>query len=205
MTVGTFDSAWHLVQAKTANLATARTAVGPANTSPAEMWSNSNALNSAGTGGTYNNDTNTSYTNMWNGLENTVLQYPLPGDGQRIPGHVPQGVIFIVTDGVRDEAIGNNVNNRWIDQMQTSSITPDWCALAKSYNFRIAILYTSYFPLPTNSFYNANVAPFQSVISQNLSNCASAGLFKEVSTDGDISGALSSLFQAAVATAHIIQ
>jgi Flp pilus assembly protein TadG len=202
MAIGTFNTAWRTVQTKTADLAAAKIAAGPTNTSPAEMWSNSYSLNTAGNGGVYSNDTDTSYTNMWAGL-NTIAT--LPGDGQRLPGHNPQGVIFIVTDGVRDEAVGGNVDNRYIAQLEKPAVDPAYCEYAKSLNFRIAILYTSYFPLPTNSFYNQNVAPFQTQISTNLQACASPGLFSEVSTGGDISAALQQLFASAVATAHLTQ
>lgn len=211
MAVATFDTNFNVLQAKTANLSTARTAAGTA-TVPT-MWSNGNALSSDGNSGVANNDTNTNYTNMWNGLENFVT---LPGGGTRVPGDNPQGVIFLVTDGVRDEAVSGNINNRWIGELERPTSTmpyvtapsaadPQWCELAKNYGFRIAILYTSYLPLPSNSFYNSNVAPFQSEISRNLQSCASPGLFSEVSTDGDISAALAALFQAAVATAHLTQ
>ena len=40
-------------------------------------------------------------------------------------------------------------------------------------------------------------------ISPTAQACASPGLFTEVSTDGDISGAMQKLFNAAVMTAHL--
>ena len=49
--------------------------------------------------------------------------------------------------------------------------------------------------------YNGYIAPFQPNIAANLQNCASPGLFFQVSTDQDISGALTQLFNVAVATA----
>ena len=65
------------------------------------------------------------------------------------------------------------------------------------------MLYTTYYPLPTNAWYNQYVAPFQSQISSQLQSCASPGLYYEVQTGGDISAALNSLFQEAVATIHL--
>ena len=61
------------------------------------------------------------------------------------------------------------------------------------------------FPLPTNSWYNAHVAPYQSSIGTTLQNCASSGLFYEVGLGQNISAALNELFQSAVASAHLTQ
>jgi hypothetical protein len=56
------------------------------------------------------------------------------------------------------------------------------------------VLYTVYLPLPTNSWYNQRIAPFQSQISPNMQSCASPGLFFSVTTDGDISAGLQQFF-----------
>jgi hypothetical protein len=69
----------------------------------------------------------------------------------------------------------------------------------------IAVLYTAYLPLPTNSWYNSWISPFQSQISTNMQNCASPGLFFSVTTDGDITAAMQALFQQAIAAARLSQ
>jgi len=79
------------------------------------------------------------------------------------------------------------------------------CAAIKAHNIRIAFLYLTYNPLPTNTFYNQNIASFQPSIATAAQNCASPGLYEQVSTDGDVSAALNSLFQTAVATAHLTE
>jgi Flp pilus assembly protein TadG len=211
MSIASFDSAYKTLQSKTSDFAAAKTAAGKAVIAP--MYSNSYALASNGTSGVYNNDTSTSFTAMTNGLA-TVLT--TPGNGTNASGDKPQGIIFIVTDGVRDEAVNGDVNNRWIGQLERPAskypysrspytLDPAVCESNKAQGFRIAILYTSYLPLPTNSFYNGNVKPFQTEITPNLQACASPGLFSEVSTDGDISAALAQLFQAAVSSAHLLK
>ncbi len=75
----------------------------------------------------------------------------------------------------------------------------------KNRGIRIAVLYTVYLPLPTNPWYNQWIAPFQSQIGTNRQSCASPGLFFSVTTDGDITAAMTQLFNAAVATAHLTQ
>jgi len=80
-----------------------------------------------------------------------------------------------------------------------------YCTTVKNRGIRIAVLYTTYLPLPTNSWYNTYIAPFQSQIAGNMQNCASPGLYFQVSTDQDISAAMNALFQQAVATARLTQ
>jgi hypothetical protein len=109
--------------------------------------------------------------------------------------------LFIVTDGVNDESLSGNRRIYGIDTLLSSP--NDYCSVIKARGIRIAFLYLTYNPLPTNSFYNANVAPFQPQIATDASNCASPGLFFQVSTDGDVTAAMTALFQKAVSTAHL--
>ena len=67
------------------------------------------------------------------------------------------------------------------------------------------MLYTEYLPLPTNSWYNDWIAPFQSDIEPNIESCASPGLFFQVTTDGDITAAMQTLFQEAISSARLSQ
>jgi len=87
-----------------------------------------------------------------------------------------------------------------------------WCTTVKNRGIRIAVLYTEYLQLPTNSWYNQWIAPFDtpdpstSEIATNLKQCASPGLFYDVQSGGDITAALNALFQLVVATAaHLTQ
>ena len=75
----------------------------------------------------------------------------------------------------------------------------------KNRGILIAVLYTAYLPLPTNSWYNQWIAPFQSQIGPNMQSCASPGLYFQVTTDGDITAAMQALFEQAVATARLKQ
>jgi Flp pilus assembly protein TadG len=140
----------------------------------------------------WNNDTITNYTNAMTQI-NSIM--PNPGNGTNQPGDTPQEVMFFVTDGVEDEAVGGS---RVQSLMDTS-----YCTTIKNRGIRIAVLYTTYLPLPTNAWYNSYVAPFQPNIGTNLQNCASSGLYFQVSTDQSISAALAQLFATAVATAHL--
>ena len=119
---------------------------------------------------------------------------PAPGGGTNNLGDTPQEFLFLVTDGVVDD----NNNGREMIAMGGS-----WCTTIKNRGIKIAVLYTTYNPLPTNSFYNQYISPFQPSISTTLQACATPGYFYEVNVGGDISAALNSLFQQAVGTAHL--
>jgi Flp pilus assembly protein TadG len=146
--------------------------------------------------GTSNSDTDTNYDAAMTGI--TALM-PTPGNGTNQAGDTPQEILFIVTDGVEDE----NVNGS--RQQSTMTGNQDYCTPLKNKGIKIAILYTEYFPLPTNSWYNTYIAPIQPSIGTQLESCASSGLYYEVGLGQDISAALEELFQEAVASAHLTQ
>ena len=120
-----------------------------------------------------------------------------PGQGTGNSGDTPQEVLFIISDGVVDESVSGN---RRMDPINT---LVDNCTAVKAHGIRIAFLYLTYNPLPTNSFYNSNIAPFQPNIATAAQACASPGLYTEVNTGGDITGALNNLFTLAVQTARL--
>jgi Flp pilus assembly protein TadG len=140
----------------------------------------------------WNNDTITNYTSAMTQI-NSIM--PSPGGGTKQAGDTPQEVLFFVTDGVEDETVGSSRVQSLMD--------PSYCTTIKNRGIRIAVLYTTYLPLPTNAWYNTYIAPFQPNIGPNLQSCASPGLYFQVSTDQDISGALVQLFNIAVLTAHL--
>ncbi|HTK34962.1 MAG TPA: pilus assembly protein TadG-related protein [Caulobacteraceae bacterium] len=189
MAIYTFDTNFNTIQPLTSNLSTAKTAAG--NINFLTVYSNSYLSKTNN-----NNDTDTNYTKAMQSL-NTLM--PDPGSGTAVSGDTPQEVMFFVTDGVGDEDTnsGSGVTRK------ISVIDTALCDTIKTRGIRIAVLYTTYLPLPSNSFYVNNIAPFQPNISPTLQNCASPGLFYEVQTGGDISAALSSLFALAVQSAHL--
>jgi Flp pilus assembly protein TadG len=140
----------------------------------------------------WSNDAITNYTNAMTQM-NSIM--PKPGGGTKTAGDAPQEVMFFVTDGVEDEMVGGSRVQSLMD--------PSYCNTIKNRGIRIAVLYTTYLPLPTNSWYVSYIAPFQPNIGTTLQGCASPGLYFQVSTDQDISAAMVALFNIAVATAHL--
>jgi Flp pilus assembly protein TadG len=138
----------------------------------------------------HNNDEDTDFEAAMQSINTTM---PNPGSGTA--GSTPQEVLFLVSDGVGDKHAGGNRHQAVFDT--------SWCTTVKNRGIRIAVLYTTYLPLPTNGWYNKWIAPFQPQIAGNMQSCASPGLFFEVSTDQDISAAMQALFQQAIATARL--
>ena len=119
-----------------------------------------------------------------------------PGFGTGAAGDPPQAMMFLITDGMRDEERGGR---------QMGPMPEDQCTAIKARKIRIAVLYTTYQKesVDYDSWSSANVVPRLPDISTALQRCATPGLFFQVSTDEDISTALASLFATAVATARI--
>jgi Flp pilus assembly protein TadG len=175
----TFNYGFNTIAGLTSNLTTAKTNAGNIDIYqvPHQNW---------------NQDAITNYTNAMTQI-NSIM--PNPGNGTNAAGDSPQEVLFIVTDGVQDQMVGASRVQSLMD--------PSYCTTLKNRNIRIAVLYTTYLPLPTNSWYNTYIAPFQPNIGPTLQSCASPGLYYAVTTDDDISAALIDLFNSAVATAHL--
>jgi Flp pilus assembly protein TadG len=202
MALYTFDIAFNTLQALTSNLSTVNTSAG--NIQQLQVYCN-NWL----TSGNNNSDADTNVDNAFSNINTTM---PAPGNGSNIAGDKPQEVLFLVTDGVEDESTASSTQlpasssyGNVSGSRQESVINVADCTTIKNRGIRIAVLYTEYLPLPTNNWYNNHVAPFQSNIGSTLQSCASPGLYFMVTTGGDISGALSTLFEQAVESAYLSQ
>jgi Flp pilus assembly protein TadG len=147
-----------------------------------------------------NNDTDTDFETAMTTMNNIM---PTPGSGTS--GSTPQEVLFLVTDGVDDEVNSSSCSQSLDGTRCQQPFNTAMCTTIKNRGIRIAVLYTEYLPLPTNSWYNDWIAPFQSSIATNMQNCASSGLFFQVTTDGDITAAMQALFQQAVSSARLSQ
>lgn len=149
---------------------------------------------------TGDNDTGTNFTAAFTGALATL---PLaPGNGTNVVGDTPQAILFLITDGMRDELSGTS---RIMGPVPTSL-----CDSIKARGVRIAVLYTKYLPESASDSWSVNnvKTPYLTPpdkISPALQTCASSGLYYEVTTDDDISAALAALFNKAIATARLSQ
>jgi hypothetical protein len=159
-----------------------------------------------------NNDQDTNFDTLLTQM-NTAISSPGAGTSS-----APLKYLFFVSDGVADEANAGclrtmsnptfgNISPRCQEPINTAL-----CTTIKNRGIKIAVLYTTYLALPTNSWYNSWIAPFNagpwgpspnSQIALNMQSCASPGLYFEVSPTQGISQAMTALFQKAVADAHL--
>jgi Flp pilus assembly protein TadG len=191
MAIYTFNnSGLNTIQSLTSNLTSAKAAA--ANVNVMEVYDNNWLTQS-----NENNDTDTDFESAMSQINGIM---PNPGLGT--PNSTPQEVLFIVSDGVDDE-VSSSCSQELDGNRCQQPFNTAWCTTVKNRGIQIAVLYTDYLPLPTNSWYNDWIAPFQNQISPNMQSCASPGMFFSVTTDGDITAAMAALFQQAVATARL--
>lgn len=147
----------------------------------------------------YNSDRQTNLTSVLKSMDAAI---PTPGDGSN--ANKPQQVLFFVSDGTNDGydcAYSNGGSCRRITPLDTSV-----CTALKNRGVRIAVLYTTYLPLPTNGFYNQYLAKYvtpTSQLSSQMQACASPNLFFEVSPSEGISDAMNTLFTKVVSVVKI--
>ncbi|WP_315835356.1 pilus assembly protein TadG-related protein [Bradyrhizobium prioriisuperbiae] len=145
----------------------------------------------------YNSDQCTDYDNVLAAMNNAIAT---PGSGA---SSAPQKFLFFVSDGVADAYYPSTCTKKTTGGRCQEPLTVATCTAIKKRGIQIAVLYTTYLPLPTNSWYNTWIAPFSSEIATNMQSCASPGFYFEVSPTQGISDAMTALFQKAVAQAHL--
>jgi Flp pilus assembly protein TadG len=147
-----------------------------------------------------NNDTDTNFETAMTAINGIMAN---PGTGAS--NSTPQEVLFIVSDGVDDEANSSSCSQTLTGTRCQQPFNTAMCTTVKNRGIMIAVLYTEYLPLTTNSWYNTYVAPYQANLGTNMQNCASPGLYFGITTDGDITAAMQTLFQLAISSARLSQ
>lgn len=153
-----------------------------------------------------NNDQDTQYTKLFPAMNSAITD---PGTGT---SGSPLKYLFFVSDGVADEYNPSCLKPKSGNRCQ-SPINPALCTTIKNRGIKIAVLYTTYLDLPTNSWYNSWIKPFNagpydpasvnSEIAKKMEECASPGFYFEVTPTQGISEAMTVLFQRAVSDARI--
>ncbi|WP_230481079.1 pilus assembly protein TadG-related protein [Sphingomonas sp. Leaf21] len=181
---------YSVLQPKTANMALA--AQQTANLTPSLYYSNGCPTKACQPTEVGYNDQDTGSSDAMDNMNATINT---PGTG--INNATPQAVLFIITDGMRDEYRPGGRPEVAFDTTK--------CDMIKNRGVRIAVLYTEYLPesMDGDSWSQTNVKPVLYKVEPALQACASPGLYTKVTTDQDIYTALDALFQNAVATARI--
>jgi Flp pilus assembly protein TadG len=121
-----------------------------------------------------------------------------------------QSILFFVTDGVgdaqRQDCQKKLAYTKWQGKTLPRCMEPLntlYCDKLKVRNIKIAVLYTTYLPLPENNFYKDWIAPFQDEIPERLKACASPGFYFPVSPSQGIEEAMKALFHKIVSTPRL--
>ncbi|MBR1180016.1 pilus assembly protein [Bradyrhizobium sp. KB893862 SZCCT0404] len=153
-----------------------------------------------------NGDQDTAFTAIFPAM-NSEISSPGPGTSSS-----PLKYLLFVSDGVADESNTACLKPLSGSTRCQSPLNAALCKTIRDRGVKVAVLYTTYLALPTNSWYMKWVDPFNvgpygpspnSEIAQNMQSCASPGLYFEVSPTQGISDAMNALFKKAVADARI--
>jgi hypothetical protein len=143
----------------------------------------------------YDNDQQTDFDRAF-----TQIADKMGTAGSGLTANSPEKILFFVSDGVGDSYKPTDCTKKLTGGCCQEPIDVKYCTALKNKGYKIAVLYTTYLPLPTNGWYNSWIKPFQSEIPQKMENCASPGLFFEVSPSEGISDAMTTLFKKIVNT-----
>ncbi|QRM50701.1 hypothetical protein F3Y33_16025 [Rhizobium sp. BG6] len=145
----------------------------------------------------YNNDQQTSFDSALTQMNKII---GTSGDGAN--SSQPQQILFFVSDGVGDSKKTNCTKAKTGDRCQ-EPIDTSFCKPLKDRGVKIAVLYTTYLPLPKNSWYNSWIKPFQSEIPTKMKDCATPGLYFEVTPTEGIADAMKALFLKVIRTPRL--
>jgi Flp pilus assembly protein TadG len=178
----------HQVQSLTSNLTTASQSAGSIDIMTVQ-------------GQNQNNDQDTNFDSVFPAINNVIAS---PGNG--LSSANPQKVLFFVSDGVADEANPGCLKPTTNGTRCQEPINTSLCTTIKNRGIMIVVLYTEYYALPTNNWYNTWIAPFQSQIETNMQACASnSKLYQKVKPSDSISQTMNTLFANAVKQARLTQ
>ncbi|MCO5072731.1 MAG: Tad domain-containing protein [Rhizobiaceae bacterium] len=136
----------------------------------------------------YDNDQQTPFDKIFSEMTTKV---GTQGDGSG-PGS-REKIVFFVSDGVADHKKGPCTGIKRASRCH-EPIDPKICRTLKERNIKVAVLYTTYQRVPRNGYYMANVDPYQPDIGDKMRECASGGLYFEVSPSQGIVEAMETLF-----------
>ncbi|MEM5473745.1 pilus assembly protein TadG-related protein [Hoeflea sp. AS60] len=143
----------------------------------------------------YDNDQQTDFDRAFSQMGEKM---GTPGSG--LTASSPEKILFFVSDGVGDSYKPTDCTKKLTGGRCQEPIDVKYCSELKDKGYKIAVLYTTYLPLPTNDWYNSWIKPFQDQIPARMEACASPGLFFEVSPSEGISAAMTTLFKKIINT-----
>ncbi|MBC8129043.1 MAG: hypothetical protein H7Y08_01830 [Rhizobiaceae bacterium] len=146
----------------------------------------------------YNNDQQTNFDAIFGAINGLI---DTPGDGSSESSR--EKILFFVSDGVGDAYKPYNCTKKKSGNRCQEPIDTSLCQPLKDRGVKIAVLYTTYLPLPKNGWYNTWIKPFQPEIPSRMAACATPGLYYEVSANGGIVEAMNALFVKTIRTVKL--
>lgn len=147
----------------------------------------------------YNNDQQTSFDSALTQMKTIITT---PGDGTT--QSQAQKILFFVSDGVGDSNKPSTCTKPTTGGRCQEPIDTSFCKPLKDKGVKIAVLYTTYLPLPNNGWYNSWIKPFQSQIPTKMAECATPGLYFEVTPTDGIAEAMNALFLKVIRMPRIV-
>lgn len=146
----------------------------------------------------YDNDQQTNFDKTIADLDKKI---GTPGSGST-PADA-QKIVILISDGVGDSYKPSKCTKRTTGGRCQEPIDIRSCTALKDRGVKVAVLYATYLPLPTNAWYNTWIKPFQNEISVKMKECATPGFFFEVGPSEGITEALDALFRRVVTTLRL--
>ena len=137
----------------------------------------------------YDNDQQTDFEKMLSELKKVMDK-----GGSGLNNTDRQKVMFFVSDGVNDSYKPTGCNKKTTNGRCQAPLDTKVCDQIKQNNIQIAVLYTTYLSIENNSWYRTWIKPFRSDIGTLMKECATDGLFFEVSPSQGIDEAMNALF-----------
>lgn len=138
----------------------------------------------------YNDD---QVTNFDDALTKLNAKIDKPGTGSSNADRAK--IVFFVSDGVGDSYKPSTCTKKTTGGRCQEPIDTKYCDLLKQRGITIAVLYTTYLDLPTNSWWSTWIKPFRSEIGQRMKECATDDLYFEVSPTEGVVDAMNALFK----------
>ncbi|UDF31930.1 UNVERIFIED_ORG: pilus assembly protein (plasmid) [Roseateles sp. XES5] len=118
----------------------------------------------------------------------------------------PLKTIIVVTDGLENSRKQNCAKPKVPSSGVCQEPLDDRvCDTAKKKGIDVAILYTTYLPLPDDSWYRHWISPFQSEIGKRLGACSSKDMFIEATFKDDLAKAMSALFEKTLGSSRVAE
>jgi len=103
-------------------------------------------------------------------------------------------IVVLVTDGLRSQDGGSGKDSQGRPLIRPFDLAQ--CQAIKDAGYKLAVIYTTYYDIPYNSWYNTYVKPIRATLSSNLASCATTGLFAVGDTPEGIDAAFETIFKA---------